>query len=362
MRTRQDLISLFQGTGCELGVAAGAYSSAILGNGKVSRLYSIDRWSDHHGLAEYKLAAERLASAGPNRCIPLRMSFHEAAPLFAPDSLDFVYVDGYAHTGQESGATLEEWWPMLKPGGVMAGHDYCPKYQPTIDAVDTFVRRHGLEMGLTTDDKSHASWWVIKPISSEPPVFTIAPNASVVLVGNGPSVIGRSLGHRIDQFDEIVRFNRYRIAGFEEDVGTRTTIWSTFGHGYLPGDDNQRPSRILFVYGDRGHPAYQPQEMQRIPLDYYKATKTRMLALSNKHEGQKQQGMSSGFMAAIYFLDFLRIPKIALVGFDHFRKDKSGQHHYYNPKTYGRPPELDGDAEAAVLADYAAAGRVEYLT
>jgi hypothetical protein len=163
MRTRLDLVSLFHGTGCELGVAAGAFSKAILGNPQVGRLYAIDRWSDHHGLQEHKAAAEVLAEAGAGRCVVLRASFHEVLPLFEDESLDFIYVDGYAHTGQEGGRTLWEWWPKLKPGGIMAGHDYCERYRPTMDAVDQFVLAQNLQFSVTCGGETYPSWWVLKP-------------------------------------------------------------------------------------------------------------------------------------------------------------------------------------------------------
>ena len=163
MKTRQRLAQhLFHGMGVELGVAWGEFSMEILTRSRrLWLLYSIDRWTDpHHDIHEYERAIQRLESFG-SRSRVLRATFEEALVLFKPESLDFVYVDGYAHTGQEGGKTLEEWWPKIKPGGVMAGHDYDPLFQPTIDAVDAFVARHGLELHLTEEEKLR-SWWVVK--------------------------------------------------------------------------------------------------------------------------------------------------------------------------------------------------------
>lgn len=184
MTTRTDLArELFHGTGVELGVANGFFSREILYRSDCERLYSIDRWTEaHHPLMECLQASLLLAHVmvdiqcdvlrgaaynrfgGPVRpveSIILRASFEEAAALFPEGGLGFVYVDGYAHTGQEGGKTLEDWWPKIKPGGVMAGHDYDPLFQPTIDAVDAFVARHGLELHLTEEEKLR-SWWVVK--------------------------------------------------------------------------------------------------------------------------------------------------------------------------------------------------------
>lgn len=178
----------------------------------------------------------------------------------------------------------------------------------------------------------------------------LPPTASVVLVGNGPSLLRHPQGDVIDSYDEVVRFNRFRLRGFEDYTGTRTTLWSTFGHGYLPGDDDVRPERMIFVYGERGEPAYKPDELYRIPRAFYNTQQARVRAASKRQpEHVAKTGMSSGFVVAMWFLDIVGVNAISLAGFDHFRKEHSNQHHYYNPSGYGRPPELDGDAEAELL-------------
>ena len=162
----------FRGEGVELGVAKGRFSQVILQNCHCRRLGSIDRWADHHDAAEYVEAARMLASAGLGRCILLRMTFEEALPFYPDDSLDFVYVDGYAHAGQEGGKTIEQWWKKVKPGGTFAGHDYHPKWVATMNAVDAFVERHGLVLNLTlsADEPGagqYPSWWVEKPATAQ---------------------------------------------------------------------------------------------------------------------------------------------------------------------------------------------------
>lgn len=49
---------------------------------------------------------------------------------------------------------------------------------------------------------------------------------NIILVGNGPSLLTSQLGTTIDSFSNIVRFNGFKIEGFEKHVGHRTTIWS----------------------------------------------------------------------------------------------------------------------------------------
>jgi hypothetical protein len=129
-------------------------------------LWSIDRWSDHHSVLEYFSAAARL-SRFAERSRVRRCTFTEAAAMIPDGGLSWCFIDGYAHTGQDGGLTLEEWWPKLRRGGIFAGHDYHPDWPATMQAVDAFAARHGgLPLGRTAEyvkDREWPSWYLKKP-------------------------------------------------------------------------------------------------------------------------------------------------------------------------------------------------------
>jgi predicted O-methyltransferase YrrM len=154
--------------GLELGVATGYFSNALLSAAELSRLYSIDAWSDHHDSNEYLGCASLLAKHG-NRSVIMRMFFEDALIHFPDDFFDFIYVDAYAHTGQQEGKLFTEWYPKLKVGGVFSGHDYDPVAWPqTVAAVDRFVGSIGKQIqvidGVKTEfnEDIYASWYFIK--------------------------------------------------------------------------------------------------------------------------------------------------------------------------------------------------------
>lgn len=62
-----------------------------------------------------------------------------ASRLFANESLDFAFID--ADHGYESVIRdLESWWPKIRAGGLLAGHDYT--HWPSVArAVDAFFER-----------------------------------------------------------------------------------------------------------------------------------------------------------------------------------------------------------------------------
>jgi len=154
---RKGLASLFAGVCVELGVAQGTFSKMILKNGKPTIHFAIDKWNDHHNEEEYLKARRELMVAGP--CAILRNTFDEALAMFEDESIDCIYIDGYAGGGQEGGRTLENWWPKLKVGGLFAGHDYHQDWPKTVDAVDKFAAANNFKFNVTTEESGYPSWY-----------------------------------------------------------------------------------------------------------------------------------------------------------------------------------------------------------
>lgn len=154
--------------GVELGVAEGYFSDTLLRCSRLKRLYSIDAWSDHHDSDEYMRACMRLSVHGTRSNI-LRSYFDDAVSLFSDNSLDFVYFDAYAHTGQQDGRLFEQWYPKIKNGGLCCGHDYDIVHWPqTVNAVDKFAASLGKDIRVipgvfsSNPQDLHPSWYFYK--------------------------------------------------------------------------------------------------------------------------------------------------------------------------------------------------------
>ena len=46
-----------------------------------------------------------------------------------------------------------------------------------------------------------------------------------ILVGNSSDALNKGLGSYIDSFENVIRFNRYKIKEYEVDLGTKCTHW-----------------------------------------------------------------------------------------------------------------------------------------
>ena len=64
---------------------------------------------------------------------------------------------------------MRDWYPLVTPGGILAGHDYTERYLPTILAVDAFCESinktpiiiAGTDESVNTQDE-YESWYIIK--------------------------------------------------------------------------------------------------------------------------------------------------------------------------------------------------------
>jgi len=166
--TRHDIVKLLPGSnniGIELGVAEGSFSSSLVRSGKFSALFGTDVYGDIHDTAEYKKAVASIGIEKPYKL--LRLTFEDALDLFPDNYFDFIYIDGFAHTGEEGGRTLLDWYPKLKVGGIMAGDDYHDNWPLVIWAVNHFVSQLGTPLtvtGIAGDDKYSLfpSWFITK--------------------------------------------------------------------------------------------------------------------------------------------------------------------------------------------------------
>ncbi len=171
--TRQNFGHLVQqfyktGVGAEIGVEYGSFSNRILSQWK-GTLISVDMW-EHEQI--YAAAMKNLTDP---RCLKVKSSSVEASKKVMDGSLDFVYIDAdhdYAHCRED----IEAWFPKVRHGGIVAGHDYlnwAREEGAQVDfgvkaAVDEFCVRHGYKLHMTTDDfwqgNPYPTWWFVKEI------------------------------------------------------------------------------------------------------------------------------------------------------------------------------------------------------
>ncbi len=175
---RRDLGHLFADLGYRVGVEVGtwegAFAQQLCEAHPELHLTCVDPWMQYKAYNEaknnqarldaaYQQACERLA---PYHVSLLRMPSTEAVTRIPDGSLDCVYVDGN-HMEPFVTQDLEGWWPKVRSGGILAGHDYLDsvatkyKHIQVKSAVDRFTLTHGLtEWYVLTSDKCPSFCWM----------------------------------------------------------------------------------------------------------------------------------------------------------------------------------------------------------
>jgi len=168
--------------GAEIGVESGIFSEELIETGLFKTFYAIDPWPEFingvHLLDGSSLRMENKAETyneALNRllkydeCTILRDESKHASDRFLDESFDFVFIDG-DHTYDGVLADLNHWWPKIKRGGILSGHDYIDRTMILGDiksiievksAVDYFADRNKLILNVEPDE-FHDNWFIAK--------------------------------------------------------------------------------------------------------------------------------------------------------------------------------------------------------
>lgn len=174
---RLDLAKLFTGTGVEIGVAEGWYSSKIMELGQVTRMHGVDPYTPHSGYRDYtrETTYNRLQTNAHQRLDKypnyhfMRMFSVEASDWFDTYELDWVYIDG-DHSYKAVTEDITTWIKKVKPGGIIAGDDYIrsdrdKRFYDVITAVDDYVEANNIpELFIYHKGRTPSNWLFRKPI------------------------------------------------------------------------------------------------------------------------------------------------------------------------------------------------------
>lgn len=185
-KTRDELCQLFNdsvktGLGAEIGVFRGEFAESILKTWRGDSLFLIDTWRTlpadvyrdtsnfaQRGQVENMVEAVNRTWDESARTVMMRTSSRVAATALSGlhGLMDFVYIDAN-HARQSVLEDLDLWFPFVRKGGILSGHDYVEDgvYGGSVigvkGAVDTWAAYHGHKVHVTTEDE-FKSWWIVK--------------------------------------------------------------------------------------------------------------------------------------------------------------------------------------------------------
>ena len=175
----------------------------------------------------------------------------------------------------------------------------------------------------------------------------------IIVVGNSNKLIGLKLGHLIDKFDLVIRFNLYSVDNiYKEDLGVKTDIHA-------------------ISYSSKGIIGFWKQKIKkRILADCRNMIKNKKIdpdisiisyefLQQYKEKYKFKKNLSSGFSVILYYLFYLKHEQIYITNFDFFCTGKKT--HYYTNKTYAGFNDHEFQKEREIVEQFILEGKVVVL-
>ena len=193
-KNRSDLLDVLSERGiehaCEVGVQKGIYSKEILSRiPSLKKLYLVDLWKNQKNYNDAANVGDwkhqkffEESKNNVNKWIDkvefLKGYSVDMCHKIIDESLDWVYVDA-RHDYCGCKEDIEAYWPKIKPGGILSGHDYHESceikgqdWSKCMDgtvhegavkgAVDEFAEANGLQVLVSYKEKKWHTWSNLK--------------------------------------------------------------------------------------------------------------------------------------------------------------------------------------------------------
>lgn len=92
----------------------------------------------------------------------LRMKSVEGSKHFVDNTIDAVYIDAM-HNYHMIMQDMQAWWPKLKSGGILSGHDFVLDIAWGLFTVKPAVLEFGRRLNVPILDTGELSWYIVKP-------------------------------------------------------------------------------------------------------------------------------------------------------------------------------------------------------
>ena len=151
--------------GAEIGVCRGVFSEMLCKANPNLHLYCIDPWTPYRqrrAAEQERNFAEATQRLAPYNTTIIKQRSLDAVQAWCdkPGQLDFVYIDGL-HDFENVMLDIIHWARVVRPGGIVSGHDYAWGYNAgVVPAVDAYTRGSGILNWYVTRDREPSWLWV----------------------------------------------------------------------------------------------------------------------------------------------------------------------------------------------------------
>ena len=150
----------------EIGTFSGFNALAILNNLPVKKMYIIDPYENYTDNEEFHVNGDKILTEAKQRLkkhidkIVFIRKYSEDA-MGDIENADYIYIDGN-HDYEFVKKDLELYYKKLKPGGILAGHDFDAGSTGVCKATIEFAEKNKLKLHAKVFSLDNNDWWLIK--------------------------------------------------------------------------------------------------------------------------------------------------------------------------------------------------------
>ena len=129
--------------GCWKGRSTSCMGVEIINSKNKIKFDAVDTFrgsAEHGNVDSEKLFKQFMKNTEPVRSAintVHKMTSLQASELYSDNSLDFGFIDA-SHDYTNVLADIKAWYPKIKFGGTMSGHDYCSDWRGVVAAVNEY--------------------------------------------------------------------------------------------------------------------------------------------------------------------------------------------------------------------------------
>lgn len=162
-------------TAVEVGTDRGVFAREFLEHWRGEMLYCVDPYMPYAHMPWDRsmdmMMAMLMVRPHTSRVRFLKCASYEAATYFRrgeplPSEVGFVYLDA-DHSYEAVREDLLLWWPLIQPGGLLAGDDFGVQHPGVKEAVIEFADLVKWPIYTISDYNRELSWYIQKPPQGE---------------------------------------------------------------------------------------------------------------------------------------------------------------------------------------------------
>ena len=155
-------------------------------------------------------------------------------------------------------------------------------------------------------------------------------NNSIIIIGNGPSVLDYNFGKLIDKHPLVARINNYQIDGYEKKIGSKTDVWFNGANSKLKIPNKTPEKTVVLIPSEiikRKNNNLNRHVQKRLKNNNLNPVIISLNDISNFEKNTGLNRLTTGLYSILWAIE--NYEEVIIHGFDFFQNSKG---HYYNSK------------------------------